>query len=69
MVKTDYWNVNDTQLVEKTGRPLGHWTAVLDGFGAADRKSGDVVAFLQAEHAVPRYWARTLATRYFKDRQ
>jgi hypothetical protein len=68
MVKADYWDVTDEQLKEKTGHPLAHWTGVLDRFGAAAAKSNDVVAFLQAEHRVPRYWARTLATRYLKDR-
>lgn len=68
MVKADYWDVTDDQLREKTGRPLSHWTGLLDGFGAAERKSNDVVAFLQDQHGVPRYWARTLTTRYLKDR-
>ncbi|MFL5298659.1 MAG: DUF4287 domain-containing protein [Phenylobacterium sp.] len=67
MVKADYWDVTDAQLVEKTGHPLAHWTGLLDGFSAATRKSNDVVAFLQNDHQVPRYWARTLSTRYLKD--
>jgi hypothetical protein len=68
MVKVDYWDVTGGQLVEKTGHPLAHWTALLDGFGAGAKKSNDVVAFLQNNHSVPRYWARTLTTRYLKDR-
>jgi hypothetical protein len=67
MVKADYWDVTDDQLVEKTGHSLTHWTSLLDGFGAAKAKSSDVVAFLQNDHGVPRYWARTLTTRYLKD--
>jgi hypothetical protein len=68
MVKADYWDVTDAQLVEKTGYPLAHWTNLLDAFGAAGRKSNEAVAFLQDDHGVPRYWARTLTTRYLKDR-
>ena len=68
MVKADYWDVTDAQLVEKTGHPLAYWAKLLDGFGAATRKSNDTVAFLQDDHGVPRYWARTLTTRYLKDR-
>jgi hypothetical protein len=68
MVKADYWDVSDDQVIEKTGRPLAHWTSVLDGFGAATAKSNDVVAFLQNDHGVPRYWARTLTTRYLKEK-
>lgn len=66
-MKSDYWNVTDEQVVEKTGKPLTHWTKVLDKFGAASKPSDDVVAHLQKEHDVPRYWARTLTTRYLKD--
>lgn len=67
-MKSDYWNVEDDQVIEKTGKPLAHWKKVLDGFRAADRKSNEVVAFLQNEHGVPRYWARTLTTNYLKGR-
>ncbi|HET6163378.1 MAG TPA: hypothetical protein VFG37_06890 [Planctomycetota bacterium] len=35
-----------------------------DRFDAAKRKSNDFVAHLQDDHAVPRYWARTLTTRH-----
>jgi hypothetical protein len=51
---------------DKTGKPLAHWRRILDQFGAASRKSNEVVAFLQEEHSVPRYWARTLTTNYLK---
>jgi hypothetical protein len=65
-MKTDYWNVTDEQVVEKTGKRIADWTKILDQFGAATKKSNDVVAFLQTEHSVPRYWARTLTTNYLK---
>jgi len=65
-MRSDYWNVEDAQVVEKTGHPLAHWERVLDAFDAATRRSNDVVAHLQKEHGVPRYWARTLTTWYAK---
>lgn len=68
-MKSDYWNVTDDQVTEKTGKSLTHWMKLLAKFGADSKKSNDAVEFLQKEHAVPRYWARTLATRYFKDQQ
>lgn len=68
-MKSDYWNVDDEQVIEKTGKPLVHWMQVLDKFKAAEKKSNDVVAHLQNEHNVPRYWARTLTTRYLKEKQ
>jgi hypothetical protein len=39
-----------------------------DKFKAADKKSNDVVAHLQNEHGVPRYWARTLTIFYLKSK-
>jgi len=65
-MKADYWNVSDEQVIEKTGKPLAHWGKVLARFDAGARKSNDVVAHLQKEHGVPRYWARTLTTWYAK---
>ncbi|MCB0792359.1 MAG: DUF4287 domain-containing protein [Flavobacteriales bacterium] len=67
-MKADYWNVSDEQVVEKTGHKLAHWMKVLDGLKAAEKKSNDVVAYLQKEHDVPRYWARTLTTHYLKQK-
>jgi hypothetical protein len=68
MVKAEYWNVEDAQVVEKTGKPIAHWIKVLDRFKAAEKKSSDAVAHLQTEHGVPRYWARTLTTLYLKSK-
>ena len=68
-MRSDYWDVTDQQVIEKTGQPLRHWQRVLEAFGAAGAKSNDVVAHLQQQHGVPRYWARTLTTRYLKQRE
>ncbi|HRH36999.1 MAG TPA: DUF4287 domain-containing protein [Flavobacteriales bacterium] len=65
-MKEDYWNVSDEQVIEKTGHKLAHWVKVLDAFKASEKKSNDVVAHLQQDHNVPRYWARTLTTHYLK---
>ena len=66
MVKADYWDVTDGQIIEKTGQPIAHWTEILEGFGAKDKPSKAAVELLQNEHHVPRYWVRTLVTRYLK---
>jgi hypothetical protein len=65
-MKADYWNVSDEQVIEKTGKPIAHWTTVLKKFGAAARKPSECVTHLQDDHGVPRYWARTLTTGFFK---
>jgi Domain of unknown function (DUF4287) len=68
-MKADYWDVGDDQVIEKTGKKIAEWKKILDAFKAADKKSNEVVAFLQNEHAVPRYWARTLTTNYLKSKE
>jgi hypothetical protein len=65
-MKPDYWNVEDAQVIEKTGKPIADWIAILDGFKAAEKKSNEVVGHLQQTYNVPRYWARTLTTLYLK---
>ena len=67
-MKQDYWNVSDEQVIEKTGKKIAEWIKILDKFKAAEKKSNEVVAFLQEEYDVPRYWARTLTTHYLKQK-
>lgn len=65
-MKQDYWNVSNEQVIEKTSKGIAEWITILDAFNARDKKSNDVVAHLQQEYNVPRYWARTLTTLYLK---
>jgi uncharacterized metal-binding protein len=65
-MKKEYWDVTDEQVIAKTGHDIDHWIAILTQFGAAKKKSNDCVAYLQQEHDVPRYWARTLTTLFLK---
>ncbi|HET9137573.1 MAG TPA: DUF4287 domain-containing protein [Candidatus Kapabacteria bacterium] len=67
-MKKEYWDVSDEQVIEKTGKKIAEWIKVLDAFEAATKKSNDVVAFLQKDFSVPRYWARTLTTHYLKSK-
>jgi len=67
-MKKEYWDVEDTQVFEKTGKKIAEWIHILDKFRAAEKKSNDVVAHLQQEYQVPRYWARTLSTHYRKQK-
>ena len=65
-MKKEYWDVSDEQVIEKTSKKISEWITILDKFKAAEKKSNDVVAFLQNDYQVPRYWARTLTTLYLK---
>jgi len=64
-MREDYWIVTNEEVLEKTGQKLAHWTKILADFDADSKKSNDCVAHLQ-EQGVPRYWARTLVTRFSK---
>jgi hypothetical protein len=68
-MKKEYWDVSDEQVIEKTGKNISEWLMILDKFKAAEKKSNDVVAYLQKDYEVPRYWARTLTTLYLKKRE
>jgi len=67
-MKKEYWDVTDEQVIEKTGKPIAEWIGILDAFAAAEKKSNEVVNHLQTGFNVPRYWARTLTTRYLKSK-
>lgn len=64
----EYWDISDEQVMEKTGKKINDWIIILDKYQAADKKSNDVVNYLQQEFSVPRYWARTLTTHYIKSK-
>lgn len=68
-MKQNYWNVSDEQVIEKSGKNIADWIQILDKLKASDMKSNDVVAHLQKEYNVPRYWARTITTLYLKQKQ
>jgi hypothetical protein len=65
-MKKEYWDVSDEQVIEKTGKKIDDWIQILTDFKAKDKKSNDVVAHLQTQYNVPRYWARTLTTLFLK---
>lgn len=65
-MKKEYWDVSNEQVIEKTGQNIDYWINVLTAFDVKNKKSNDVVAHLQNEHNVPRYWARTLTTLFLK---
>jgi hypothetical protein len=67
-MKKEYWDVTDEQVLEKTGKKILEWVSILDKINAASMKSNDVVAHIQTNYNVPRYWARTLTTYYLKEK-
>jgi hypothetical protein len=67
-MKKEYWDVTEEQVLERTGKKISEWAAILDKYNAEDKKANAVADFLQTEYDVPRYWARILTTNYFKSK-
>ena len=59
---------SDAKIREVTGRSWGAWLSLLDRWGARQRKRGETVDFLIAQHAVPHWWAQTIAAGYERTR-
>ena len=62
MVKADYWNVSDEEVVEKTGKPLAHWMKALKAFDAGN-SSVSVSSSRAAGRASPKTGAAGMERR------
>ncbi|MGH2787772.1 MAG: hypothetical protein ACRDJV_07655 [Actinomycetota bacterium] len=60
--------VSDDKIKEATGRRWDAWLSILDRWGARDRKHGETVGFLMAEHDVEGWWAQTITVGYERAR-
>ncbi len=59
---------SDEKMLEATGRDWEGWLSILDRWGAGNRKHGETVDFLMAEHAVPGWYAQAITTGYERAR-
>ena len=65
-MKKNYWDVEEGQLVEKTGKKISQWISILDKFKVIEKKPNEGITLLEEEYDVPKYWARTIITCYLK---
>jgi hypothetical protein len=56
--------VSDDSLKEATGKTWKEWIAILDEWGARDRKHGEIARFVNEEHGVPGWWSQTVTVGY-----
>ena len=59
---------SDARITEVTGRSWEAWLSLLDRWGARQRKRGETVDHLIAEHGVAHWWAQTIAAGYERTR-
>lgn len=68
-MEDDLWNIKEDQIIEITGKKISEWIKTIDIFTALRRKNNDVICLLQEEYDLPEYWARVIATHYFKHKE
>ena len=60
--------VSEEAIVRGSGRPIGEWLELLDGWGAVDRPHREIAAWLQSDHGVPGWYAQTITVGYERAR-
>lgn len=55
---------SEEKVTAATGQGWAAWLAILDRWGARDRRHGETVDFLMAEHAVPSWYAQAITNGY-----
>jgi uncharacterized protein YndB with AHSA1/START domain len=60
--------LSDAKSIEKTGHGLGHWFAVLDAFGAAEKGHTAAARHLYDDHGVPGWYCQGITVAYERAR-
>jgi uncharacterized protein DUF4287 len=55
---------SDEAIVNKTGKDWSEWFALLDAWGGADRKHGEIARWLSEEHSVTGWWAQSITVGF-----
>lgn len=59
-----YTQMEDSNIVAKTGKKSQEWYAIMDNFGAPTKKGAEVTKHLIDNYGLNKFWARTLYIRY-----
>ncbi|MBW3569119.1 hypothetical protein KY385_03265 [Candidatus Parcubacteria bacterium] len=59
-----YTQIEDSQIIEKTGKSSRQWYELLDKFGAPTKTGTEVTGHLIEKYGLSKYWSRTLYIRY-----
>jgi hypothetical protein len=59
---------NDESVLENTGRTWDEWFALLDEWGATDKKHPAIARWLSAEQGVDGWWAQSVTVAYEQER-
>ncbi len=61
--------VSDAAIEQATGKKWDEWFSILDGWGAGDRKHGEIARFVNEEHDVSGWWAQSVTVAYERARE
>jgi hypothetical protein len=56
--------VSEEAVARATGHAWAHWFAVLDAWGAVDRRHPEIARWLSTEHGVPGWWTQSITVAY-----
>nr|MDQ3958519.1 DUF4287 domain-containing protein [Actinomycetota bacterium] len=59
---------NEESVRDNTGRTWDEWFALLDRWGARDRKHGEIARWLVEEQGVDGWWAQSITVAYEQER-
>jgi uncharacterized protein YndB with AHSA1/START domain len=60
--------VSEDAMLERTGRSLADWFALLDAWGAESRTHTEIARWLVAEHGIEGWWSQTVTVGYERAR-
>ncbi|HEX9609406.1 MAG TPA: DUF4287 domain-containing protein [Candidatus Limnocylindria bacterium] len=60
--------MTDAALKRGSGRTIREWLAILDAWGASERKHPEIARWLVAEHGIGGWWAQSVTVGYEKAR-
>jgi hypothetical protein len=60
--------VSEAAVTKATGRGHAEWFALLDAWGAIERRHAEIAAWLVAEHGVSGWWSQSITVAYERAR-
>ena len=66
--ESDAFGVSDDSMLRATGKRHAEWFALLDAWGATERRHPEIARWLSQEHGVPPWWTQSVTVAYERAR-
>jgi hypothetical protein len=60
--------MTDEAMQRGSGKPIGEWLAILDAWGAAERRHPEIARWLVSEHGIGGWWAQSVTVGFERAR-